>query len=397
MGFIEYKLSELGEIITGKTPPKTNAENYNSKDVLFIKPDDISVEKINRISKGKSYVSEKGAETGRLVGKGTILVTCIGIVGKIGIVECERAIFNQQINAIIPNEKIVLGKYLAYLLNSMQRQLQDKANAPIVPILNKTNFSKIKVRIPSLTYQEKVIDLLDGSQTLIQKRQFQITALDELTQSVFLEMFGDPLHNPKRWKKGKIADLTETTQYGTSSKANEGVGEFPILRMNNITYKGGWDFSNLKYIDLDEKEQKKYLVHKGDLLFNRTNSKELVGKTAVYRNDIPYAYAGYLVKLIPNAEANAEFISAYLNSEYGKRILLNKAKSIVGMANINAQELKSIDIYLPPKKSQDDYAYKIQSILKYQEQLKDSLESYNNLYNSLLQRAFKGELFQEQV
>ena len=71
-------------------------------------------------------------------------------------------------------------------------------------------------------------------------------------------------------------------QYGTSKKANVDKGRYPILRMNNITYNGNWDFSNLKYIDLDERDISKYLVHYGEVLFNRTNSKELVGKTAVY-------------------------------------------------------------------------------------------------------------------
>ncbi len=93
--------------------------------------------------------------------------------------------------------------------------------------------------------------------------------------------------------------------------------------MNNITYSGNWDFSDLKYIDLNSKEKNKYLVYKGELLFNRTNSKELVGKTAVYRRREPMAFAGYLVKLKTNIKGNSEYISAYLNSKYGRLVLLN--------------------------------------------------------------------------
>lgn len=161
-------------------------------------------------------------------------------------------------------------------------------------------------------------------------------------------MFGDPALNTKGWEKGTISDVIVKTQYGTSSKADENNGEFKILRMNNITYNGQWDFSSMKYVDLDEKEQEKYLVYKGEVLFNRTNSKELVGKTAVYKEEEPMAYAGYLVKAIPNERANGEFISTYMNSKYIKSKLLNMAKNIVGMANINAEEFKKIDIYIPP-------------------------------------------------
>src|SRR5690606_6317785 len=157
------------------------------------------------------------------------------------------------------------------------------------------------------------------------------------TQSVFLEMFGDPYKNPKNWPVGTIKDITLKTQYGTSKKASENKGKYPILRMGNITYNGFLDFNDMKYIDLDDSEAEKYLVHKGDLLFNRTNSKELVGKTAVYREELPMAYAGYLVKLVPNEKANSEIISGFLNSKYGKTLLYSMAKNIVGMTNINAE------------------------------------------------------------
>ncbi|ELC8432769.1 restriction endonuclease subunit S [Clostridium perfringens] len=169
-------------------------------------------------------------------------------------------------------------------------------------------------------------------------------------------MFGDPVKNPLEWQKGKIADIIVKTQYGTSNKADEFNGDFKVLRMNNITYDGNWDFTSIKYINLDEKEQKKYLVYKGEVLFNRTNSKELVGKTAVYKEDEPMAYAGYLVKAIPNERANGEFISAYMNTKYVKDKLLNMAKNIVGMANINAEEFKKIDVYIPPIELQNQFA-----------------------------------------
>lgn len=126
--------------------------------------------------------------------------------------------------------------------------------------------------------------------------------------------------------------------------------------MGNITYNGQLDFTDIKYIDLSEKDKEKYLVHNGEVLFNRTNSKELVGKTAVYKEDEPMAYAGYLIKLIPNEKANGEFIAAYMNTKYIKEKLFNMAKNIVGMANINAQELKRIEIYIPPIELQNQFA-----------------------------------------
>jgi restriction endonuclease S subunit len=149
------------------------------------------------------------------------------------------------------------------------------------------------------------------------------------------------------WTILPISNLTETSQYGTSAKAGS-EGSYPILRMGNITRDGHLDLSDLKYIDLMPSELGKYTTRSGDILFNRTNSAELVGKTAVVREEEPYAFAGYLVRLRTNSLADPHYVSAYLNSPNGKRKLRSMAKSIVGMANINARELSSIRIPVPP-------------------------------------------------
>ncbi|MEM6431870.1 MAG: restriction endonuclease subunit S, partial [Deinococcota bacterium] len=208
---------------------------------------------------------------------------------------------------------------------------------------------------------------------------------------VFLDMFGDPVTNPKGWKIGAIRDLAESVNYGTSSKAGA-TGQYPILRMGNITYEGFWDFSDLKYIDLSEKDQTKYLAYKNDVLFNRTNSKELVGKTAVYRKSEPMAFAGYLVRLITNARANPEYLSAYMNTKYMKQVLEQKCKSIVGMANINAQEFQNFSVLIPPIEIQNDYAEFVDAVLQKKPTFNQNLTKMTKLFNSLQQRAFRGEL-----
>jgi type I restriction enzyme S subunit len=169
-------------------------------------------------------------------------------------------------------------------------------------------------------------------------------------------------------------------------------GKYPYLRMGNITYQGYMDFSNLKYIDLSDKDKQKYLVTKGDLLFNRTNSKELVGKTGLYNDDADMAIAGYLIRVRVNKRANPYFIWGYLNSKHGKLILNNMCKNIVGMANINAQELQDIKVLLPPITLQNQFAERIQAIEQQKKQAQAGLQKSADLFNCLLQKAFKGEL-----
>jgi type I restriction enzyme, S subunit len=162
--------------------------------------------------------------------------------------------------------------------------------------------------------------------------------------------------------------------------------------MNNITYSGQMDFTDLKYIDLEKKEEEKYLVRKGDLLFNRTNSKELVGKTAVFEREIPMALAGYLIRVRTNQRATSHYISAYLNSRHGKKTLMGMCKSIVGMANINAQELQDIKILIPPITLQKKYSEFVWKTQDRKTKIVDAIGLGNTLFNSLTQRAFRGEL-----
>ena len=250
---------------------------------------------------------------------------------------------------------------------------------------------KIQIPLPPLPEQRRIAAILDKADSIRCKRQQAMAMIEDFLRSVFLDMFGDPVTNPKGWETGTIRDLVSEVRYGTSQKAGSD-GQYPILRMGNVTYAGGWDLSDLKYIDLSEKEQDKYLVNQGDLLFNRTNSKELVGKTAVYDQDKPMAFAGYLIRVRPNEKGLNEYISGYLNSAHGKQTLVGMCKSIVGMANINAQELQDIKILIPPMGEQKKYQCIVKAMGGFRKSLENPQKVSDDLFNSLVQRAFQGEL-----
>ena len=248
------------------------------------------------------------------------------------------------------------------------------------------------VPVPPLPEQKRIATILDKADAIRRKRQQTIQLADDFLRAVFLDMFGDPVTNPKGFPVGTIRDLVDTANYGSSAKASETEGEFPILRMGNITYSGAIDFSDLKYVDLSKKDQPKYLVEKGDLLFNRTNSKDLVGKTAVYGRDDVAAIAGYLVRVRMNEKGNSYYVSGYLNSTHGKSTLQSMCKSIVGMANINAQEMQDIKILLPPIEAQNKYAAIFKATKQRLKSHGQSEGSLTVLFSSLSQKAFRGEL-----
>lgn len=351
MSWPMVSIESVAKVITGKTPPKADPNCFGGN-IPFITPSELTDS--DYLLKPETTLTEKGLATTKLIPKNSILVCCIGSLGKMAIADLPVAT-NQQINSIIFDDDKIYYRFGFYALKLLKNDLKKIAPSTTVAIINKSRFSELKIPCPPLEEQKRIATILDKADGIHKKREQAIKLADDFLRAKFLEMFGTPANNIHRFPKGTIRDLVDSVNYGTSAKASIDSGEYPILRMGNITYQGRWDFTDLKYLDLSVKEKDKYLVKEGDLLFNRTNSKELVGKTAVYEEDRPMAFAGYLIRVRPNSIGNNYYISGYLNSIHGKITLMNMCKSIVGMANINAQELQNIEILIPPKHLQDEY------------------------------------------
>lgn len=286
----------------------------------------------------------------------------------------------------IQNEHLV-GDFLGRFLQNKFQYLRDRCTGATIPHISRNVLVDLTIPLPTLEEQKRIVRILDQADSLRQKRQKAISLLDDYLKAVFLEMFGDPHNNIHNFPIGIIGDLVSEVKYGTSKKAEEN-GEYIYLRMNNITYRGELDLSALKYINLDDNEKSKYLAQRGDILFNRTNSKELVGKTAVYDLDEPMAIAGYLIRVRVNEKAFPEYISGYLNSKHGKLTLEKMCKNIVGMANINAKELQKIRIIVPPRALQEKYAQIVKKNRALKAVMKKQYHKMDTNFNALMQGAF---------
>lgn len=265
-----------------------------------------------------------------------------------------------------------------------------KATGQNYPAVSDKIIKESEIPLPSKEVQRQAADMLDRVDRLREKRERSIGLLHQLTQSLFLNMFGDPASNPYGWPIRTIGSLIDSATYGTSTKATA-AGDMPVLRMNNLTSTGEIDLGDLKYLP-QAAATDRYIVRKGDVLFNRTNSADLVGKTAIYRGAEPLAYAGYLIRVRTNELNHPEYLAAFLNTRYAKQLLRNMCKSIIGMANINARELRTIKIPQPPRDLQDSFAKRVTAT--------DNLRSIylthrlrmDELFTSLQSRAFTGEL-----
>ncbi len=167
----------------------------------------------------------------------------------------------QRTYIIESNDTSILNvKYLYHFMNKYINVLRNNSIGGVIKYIKLRDLTEILIPIPTLDVQKKVVEILDKSQHIIDARKSQIKLMDDLIKSQFIEMFGDPKHNLMKWETGKIRDVVKEVKYGTSKPAVEG-GIYKYIRMNNITYNGELDLSDIKYIDIPEKEIENLNMH----------------------------------------------------------------------------------------------------------------------------------------
>lgn len=280
-------------------------------------------------------------------------------------------------------------QYLLHYLKSdmMLSFIKEYATGSVRDNLKLADLEKFPVNLRPVEEQRQIAATLDKIDELIAKRRQQLNKLDELVKSRFTEMFGVYPANPMGWEIGTIRDIVTEVRYGSSRPAVDG-GKYPYLRMNNITYGGELDLSDTKRIDIPDNELDKCTVRRGDVLFNRTNSKELVGKTCVYDRDEMMVLAGFVIRIRVKDRILPEFLSAFLNTDFSKQMLLGMCKTAIGQANINAQELQNIGLYLPPVELQRRFVQFKKETDKSKLAIQKSLEKLEILKKALMQKYF---------
>lgn len=379
---MEVTIKELGEIITGNTPSKKTEEFWNSEDICFVKPDIISENGINEIFESNEYISEEAKKKARVVSKDSIFITCIGSIGKIGIALDGEYAFNQQINAIIPNDKI-LPKYLAYNLLYNRSRLISIANAPVVPIINKSQFSDFAINIDSnKNKQLEIVNVLDKLTHIIELRNDELSALDDLIKARFVEMF---------WSCEWTTTLGNYIAELRGGKSLSGTEECKnkVLKTGAATF-GWFDPEQYKYLPKDYKPLSEHRVETGDVMISRMNTPELVGACSyVFEAPENMYYPDRLWKVIPKNQANPIFIWQLLWDQEIRRQIKEKSGGTSGtMHNISKQKLLEIKCIDVPVNEQNKFAEFVIQINKSKIAIQKSLDATRVLLDSLMQKYF---------
>jgi type I restriction enzyme S subunit len=253
--------------------------------------------------------------------------------------------------------------------------------------------AKITIPVPPLAEQERIVKLLDEADALRKLRAQANRRTAALLPALFDELFGDPGANPMKWPVRPAGGLMLSCEYGTSQKANEENRGITVLRMGNVTTTGDLDLQSLKTVELTQAELDKQLLQPGDVLFNRTNSRDLVGKTGMWDGRCEAVAASYFIRVRFNPDVeHPQHFTSFMNHPFMKRRLMEMARGAVGQANINAQELKAIPIPVPPLAIQQTFARRVAEIRELEAAQAASRRRLDALFHSLLHRAFSGEL-----
>ena len=347
----KVKLGDLGKIITGNTPSKKTLEFYDSNDIPFIKPDDFKTIDEISLSKGnKNYISENARNSARIVPKNSVLVTCIGIIGKVMISESELS-FNQQINAIVPNE-LILSKYLAYLLLYNKPKLDFISNAPVVPIINKTQFSEFEVTFhENIDVQEKIIQNLENLDNQILKRRHQSKLLSNLVKSRFNEMFGD--FYTTSFPKYKIGEKFELSSGSTPSRDNKLYWDNGTINWVKTT-----EVINKEITETEEKITKFALENTSlklfpvnTILIAMYGQGQTRGRSAILKVESTSNQA--CGAIFPNKIDNPVFIWHQLMLRYSELRELGRGGN---QPNLNGQLIKNFELLFPPLSHQNEFA-----------------------------------------
>ena len=357
---MRVKLKEIGKIVTGNTPSKQNTLYYNSNDILFIKPDVLQLKKVCDINDSKEFISENARAVSRIVPKGSLLITCIGIIGKIGIVGIDECAFNQQINAIVPNNNIK-SKYLAYVLFYNRGRLNDIANAPVVPIINKSEFENFEVNIiGDIKKQESIIQILDKIENIIYKYECVLNHLDTLIKARFVEMFGD-IDDVKKWERKKWQEVVEIRNGKDYKKVLVKKGGYPV-------YGTGGEMARAS----------EYLCPENTIVVGRKGSinNPLLVKEKFWNVDTAFG-------VVAKKELNYHYLYQFCKSFNFMK--LNKATTL---PSTTKEDLLKIEINLPPIELQNQFAAFVKKVDKLKFDVQKSLEKTQMLFDSLMQKYF---------
>ncbi len=254
---------------------------------------------------------------------------------------------------------------------------------------------RLKVPLPPLEEQKRIATILDKADTLRRKRQQSIDLTDQLLRSIFLDIFGDPVTNPKGWDVIPLKSAIDHANNGMSRrrKTSENIGDI-VLRLQDVHYDGIRFEKDLNRIQLDNKEKQRYKLENNDILFIRVNGNpDYVGRSAVFHGyDENVYHNDHLIRLKLSPEYDAEFLCYLINYSGSRNIIKPQLKTSAGQHTISQSGIEKLEFYRPPIELQNKFVEFVKKINETRCDFRGNEEIVGSLFSSLTQQAFRGDL-----
>ena len=395
MEWKKVKLEHIVDTTSGGTPNRSIPSYWNGN-IPWLKSGELNDA---FLESAEEFISEEGLKnsSAKLFSKGTLLLALYGATaGKLGILNFDSAT-NQALCAISPKNKNLYNKFLLYFLLSERENIIKDSVGGAQPNISQSYVRNIAIPLPPLPTQQRIAAILDEADALRKADAQLLAKYDELLQASFLELFGDPVRNEKKWEAKQAAeiliDIVAGTSYGGEEKELSD-DELGVLKISAVT-QGFFKSDEYKAVKKIYINKELVSPRKGDLIFSRANTRELVGATCIVDKDYPNLFLpDKLWRLDFNREkCNQYYFKTLLSHEEFRVTLTKTATGTSGsMLNISMDKLKNLVIPLPPIKLQNRFASIVAGIEEQKVIATQQLKQSEALFQSLLQRAFKGEL-----
>lgn len=387
-------LAEVADIISGSTPSRNRPE-YWGGDIPWLTPTDLPGRGIAEVSGTSEQITQAGLQScsTTLLPIGTVMYSSRASIGKIGIAKVPTAT-NQGFKSFVPG-KAIESRYMAYALLHFTSDIERLAGKTTFKEISKSAISAFEIPLPPPSEQRRITALLDWSDALRARRTSADQLAGTILPSLFGCMFGEPLDNPRGWQVVPLGELiAEGPQNGLyKPKSDYGEGT-PILRIDGFYDGHISDLQALQRVRLSEDEQSKYALRVDDIVINRVNSEEYLGKSALVRELLePTVFESNMMRFSVDEERiHPLFLINHLQTPAIKAQILQKAKRAINQASINQGDVQSFSILLPPLELQEAFAARAQRVERIIRRQARSRESLDVLFHTLLHRAFSGEL-----
>lgn len=381
------KLGGYVDLVMGQAPPG-EACNKEGEGTIFVKA--------GEFQERSPAIREWTSQPLKFAKNNDTLVCVVGATaGKVNLAMFECAI-GRSVAAVRPIPDKIDPLFLYHFLQTTVGQLRDRAQGAAQGVITREMLQSLTLVLPPLPEQRRIAAILDQADALRAKRREALAQLDALTQSIFIEMFGDLVSNQRGWEEGlSLGDVADIVSGVTKGRKIEGKSsrEVPYLAVSNVQ-EMRLNLEVVKRIEATEEEITRYALRTGDLLLTEGGDPDKLGRGTLWRGELPECiHQNHVFRVrLTSKKVTPYFLNWLVGSHRGKRYFLKSAKQTTGIASINMTQLRGFPLLLPPVGLQQEFENAVENVNTQASLIGSAMKQTDSLFASLQHLAFKGAL-----